>query len=103
MERADTKMADEIFKVEPQEAERRQTINDIGAREKQLRIHYGVTFSTMEGFEVLKDLAIRGHFLATTYVQGDQMESAFRMGEHNMFFYILSHLSDELKSKILGG
>ena len=95
-------MAD-IFDQEKQEKEHRQAVSEFEEKEKQLRIHYGVTFSTMEGFEVLKDLAIRGHFLATTYVQGDQTESAFRMGEHNMFLYILSQLSDELKSKILGG
>lgn len=73
------------------------------AKAKQLRINYGVTFSSENGFEVLKDLAIRCHFLATTYVQGDQVESAFRMGEQNMLLYILSQLSDEMKSKLVGG
>ena len=92
-----------IFSVEERERLNNVRAAELDAQDKQKRIHYGVTFSTMEGFEVLKDLAIRGHFLATTYVQGDPTESAFRMGEHNMFLYILSQLSDELKSKILAG
>ena len=94
---------EEIFSILERERLNNARVAELDAQAQQLRIHYGVTFSTMEGFEVLKDLAIRGHFLATTYVQGDPTESAFRMGEHNMFLYILSQLSDGLKSKILGG
>jgi len=89
----DKERADSLI-LQQQEAE---------ARARQLRINYGVTFSSENGFEVLKDLAIHCHFLATTYVQGDQVESAFRMGEQNMLLYILSQLSDEMKSKLIGG
>jgi hypothetical protein len=70
---------------------------------KQRRINFGLTFSTREGFEVLKDLLTLCHPLATSYVPTNQFETAFREGERNVFLYILSQLSDELKSKIIGG
>ena len=70
---------------------------------KQRRINFGMTFSTREGFEVLRDIAIMCHVNEISYVQGNQFETAFREGERNVFLYILSQLSDELKSKITGG
>lgn len=70
---------------------------------KQRRINFGLTFSTREGFDVLADLMAFCHANAISYGQGDQFETAFREGERNVFLYILSQLSGELKSKILGG
>jgi triosephosphate isomerase len=94
---------DDVFSDKDRQESALLIQREADARAKQLRINYGVTFSSENGFEVLKDLAIHGHFLATTYVQGDQVESAFRMGEQNMLLYILSQLSDEMKSKLIGG
>lgn len=70
---------------------------------KERRINYGLTFSTREGFEVLQDIMAMCHPFAISYVPGNQFESAFREGERNVFLYIYSQLSDEMKSKIAGG
>ena len=71
---------------------------------KQKRINYGVAFSTKEGFEVLCDIAKFCHACEPCYVRGDQFETALREGERNVFLYILSLLSDEMKQKIsIGG
>lgn len=73
-------------------------------KEKQKRINYGLTFSTREGFEVIKDIMGFCHANAISYLPGDQFETAFREGERNVFLYILSQLSDEMKQKIsIGG
>jgi len=67
---------------------------------KQLRINFGVTFSTPEGFEVLKALQSFCHDNENTYRQGDTHETAFREGERNVFLFIKSHLSNELRQKL---
>jgi hypothetical protein len=71
--------------------------------EQQKRINYGIIFSTAEGFEVLKDIMSFCHVNSISYSLGDQYETAFREGERNVFLYILSQLSDEMKSKIIIG
>lgn len=72
--------------------------------DQQRRINYGLTFSTSEGFDVLKDLCGFCHVNAPSYVSRDTHETAFREGERNVFLYILSQLSDEMKQKIsIGG
>jgi len=71
--------------------------------DKQRRINFGLTFSTREGFEVLKDIAAFCHANAPSYVRGDQFETALREGERNVFLYILAQLSDEMKQKIIIG
>ncbi|MFA5158675.1 MAG: hypothetical protein WC451_05835 [Patescibacteria group bacterium] len=89
---------EEIFDTNKDEqAEIVQKAIDI---EKQKRINYGLTFSTQTGFEVLKDILKFTHAFSTSYVPGDQIETAFREGERNVFIYILSNLSDEMKSQI---
>ena len=70
---------------------------------KQRRINFNLTFSTMEGFEVLRDIAIMCHANEISYIPSNQYETAFREGERNVFLFILSQLSDEMKTKILGG
>lgn len=93
---------DDIFSKH--QTERMQEMADQEAQEaKQRRINFGLTFSTPEGFEVLKDLLTLCHPLAISYVPSNQYETAFREGERNVFLYILSQLSDEMKSKIIGG
>lgn len=96
-------MTDDIFSQRTQT----DTIKEMAAQEaqesKQRRINYGLVFSTPEGFEVLKDILTLCHPLAISYVPSNQFETAFREGERNVFLYIMSHLSDEMKSKIIGG
>lgn len=67
---------------------------------KQLRINFGVTFSTPEGLEVLKALQSFCHDNEVTYWKGDTHETAFREGERNVFLFIKSHLSNELRQKL---
>lgn len=67
---------------------------------KQRRINFGLTFSTAEGFEVLKALQSFCHDNEITYLQGDTHETAFREGERNVFLFIKSHLSTELRQKL---
>lgn len=67
---------------------------------KQLRINFGVTFSTPEGFEVLKALQSFCHDNEVTYWKGDTHETAFREGERNVFLFIKSQLSTELRQKL---
>ena len=96
-------MADDIFNAGHQ-TDRMQEMAEQEAQEaKQRRINFGLTFSTREGFEVLKDLTALCHPLAISYVPANQYETAFREGERNVFLYILAQLSDEMKSKIIGG
>lgn len=94
-------MADEIFMTEEQEKAARERVDAEINAGKQKRINYGLTFSTREGFAVLEDLMAFCHANAISYGQGDQYETAFREGERNVFLYILSQLSGELKSKLL--
>lgn len=71
--------------------------------DKQRRINFGLTFSTREGFEVLKDISAFCHANEPSYVRGDQFETALREGERNVFLFILAQLSDEMKQKIIIG
>ena len=93
----------DIFNKHEEEAKRKEAIDKIKAEDQQRRINYGLTFSTQEGFEVLKDLVRVGHFTEVTMTVGDTHETAFREGERKMFLYILAQLSAELQSKLLGG
>ena len=94
-------MADDVYITEERE-QAKQAISEAEINaEKQRRINYGLTFSTREGFDVLEDLMAFCHANAISYGQGDQYETAFREGERNVFLYILSQLSGELKSKLL--
>jgi hypothetical protein len=93
----------DIFNKHEDEAKRKTQIEKIQSEEKQKRINFGMTFSTQEGFEVLKDLAKNCHFTEPSMVIGDTHETAFREGERKVFLYILAQLSAELQSKLLGG
>lgn len=94
-------MADDVYITEERE-QAKQAISEAEINaEKQRRINYGLTFSTREGFDVLEDLMAFCHANAISYGQGDQYGTAFREGERNVFLYILSQLSGELKSKLL--
>lgn len=89
---------EEIF--DTQKDDKTELVKKLTDLEKQKRINFGMTFSTREGFEVLKDILTFTHAFSTSYVPGDQIETAFREGERNVFIYILSNLSDEMKSQI---
>jgi hypothetical protein len=96
-------MKDDIFNAGKIKDEAKTIADMRQEEEKQRRINFGLTFSTREGFEVLKDIAIMCHAQSISYVPGDQMETVFREGERNVFLYILAQLSDEMKSKIMIG
>ena len=89
----------ELFTQEHEEIGREQEQAAIDAA-KQQRINFGVTFSSPEGFEVLKALQSFCHDNEITYRQGDTHETAFREGERNVFLFIKSHLSTELRQKL---
>lgn len=93
-------MADDVFGIQEKEKTVVEKRLESESKAKQLRISYGLTFSTREGFDVLTDLMNFCHANAISYGQGDQYETAFREGERNVFLYILSQLSGELKSKL---
>lgn len=96
-------MIEDLFDNEKREQLRLERIQKEEDEEKQRRINYGLTFSTAEGFEVLRDLMEISKFLQATYAPGDQYASAFNEGMRNLFLYVLAHLSSELKSKLIGG
>lgn len=96
-------MAKDVFNAGSTEEEIRNHVNKALEDDKQRRINFGLTFSTKEGFEVLKDIAAMCHAQSISYVPDNQYETAFREGERNVFLYILAQLSDELKSKIIIG
>ena len=96
-------MTDDIFINEKQAEHEKAVITDLENAEKQMRINYGLTFSTMEGFETAKDILKHCHFLQTSHVPGDAYQTAFREGERNVALYILAKLSPELISKLIGG
>lgn len=97
-------MADDIFNAGQEDKEIIKLRTDEASREKQRRINYGLTFSTKEGFDVLMDIMAGCHANSISYIQGDTHETAFREGERNVFLYILSNLSGEMKQKIsIGG
>lgn len=77
-----------------------EEIEEAEAREKQLKIAYRITFSSREGFDVLKDLVGQGHLLETSY-RADAREHALVEGERNLLLYILSKLSAEIKNKLM--
>ncbi|HPD58063.1 MAG TPA: hypothetical protein PKW17_12535 [Smithellaceae bacterium] len=93
----------DIFKADEAEVRKKTMQQEADAQEKQKRINYGLTFSTENGFEVLRDLATFCHFLEVTFNQESERDSAFREGERRVFLYILAHLSPELQSKLMGG
>lgn len=70
---------------------------------KQRRINFSLVFSTREGFEVLKDIAIMCHPNEISFDPASARNSDFREGERNVFLYILSNLNDELRAKIIIG
>ena len=96
-------MVDDVFITEEREQAKQAQSEAQVQVDKQRRINYGLTFSTREGFDVLADLMAFCHVNAISYGRGDQCETAFREGERNVFLYILSQLSGELKSKLIGG
>ena len=96
-------MQEDIFSTQSHDERLKEMAEQEAQEAKQRRINFGLTFSTTEGFEVLKDLLTLCHPLAISYVPSNQYETAFREGERNVFLYILSQLSDEMKSKIIGG
>lgn len=96
-------MAEDVFNSDRREMEWQKENRLKEEAEKQLRINYGMTFSTREGFEVLRDMMDISKFIQSTYVPGDQYASAFNEGMRNLFLYVLAHLSSELKSKLIGG
>lgn len=89
----------ELFIQDHEQIEREQETAAENAA-KQRRINFGLTFSTAEGFEVLQDLQAFCHDKEVTYTRGDTHESAFREGERNVFLFILSQLSTELRQKL---
>jgi uncharacterized cupin superfamily protein len=94
---------EDIFKANEKEDKKKEVQRAAEAQEKQKRINYGLTFSTENGFEVLRDLATFCHFLEVTFNVESERDSAFREGERRVFLYILAHLSPELQSKLIGG
>ena len=96
-------MSDDIFISEKQAEQEKAAITDQESAEKQMRINYGLTFSTREGFEAAKDIMRHCHFLEPSHCPGDAYQTAFRDGERNVALYILSKLSTELISKLIGG
>lgn len=96
-------MTNDIFINEKQAEKEKTAITDQENAEKQLRINYGLTFSTREGFEAAKDILRHCHFLEPSHVTGDAYQTAFREGERNVALYILAKLSPELISKLIGG
>lgn len=96
-------MNDDVFINEKQIEEKKTTVTKEENAEKQLRINYGLTFSTREGFEAAKDILRHCHFLEPSHVAGDAYQTAFREGERNVALYILAKLSPELISKLIGG
>lgn len=94
---------DDIFDTQNQSTRAKGLADQTDQEDKQRRINYGMVFSTREGFEVLKDIAAMCHINEISYVRGDLDETIFREGERNVFLYILSQLSDEMKSKLFGG
>lgn len=93
----------DIFNADEREAQSKQAQKDEAAQEKQKRIQYGLTFSTENGFEVLRDLSVFCHFTEVTFNVNSERDSAFREGERRVFLYIMAHLSPELQAKLLGG
>ena len=94
---------DDVFNAGTQVGRMQELTAQADNEAKQRKINFGLTFSTREGFEVLKDIAVMCHINEVSYVPSNQFETAFREGERNVFLYILSQLSDEMKSKIIGG
>lgn len=94
---------DDIFNAGLKDKADKTLTDKLFEDDKQRRINFGLVFSTMEGFEVLKDISIMCHAQQVSYVSNNQFETAFREGERNVFLYILAQLSDELKSKIIIG
>ncbi len=96
-------MSEDIFNA----GKKDKSLSDLMAEQtqfdKQKRINYGLIFSTREGFEVLKDIMDFCHVNRISYVQGDTHETALREGERNVFLYILSNLSDEMKQRLIIG
>lgn len=96
-------MTDDIFNTETQAGRMKEMADQEAEEAKQRRINFNLTFGTREGLAVLKDISALCHPLAISYVPSNQFETAFREGERNVFLYILSQLSDEMKSQIMGG
>lgn len=94
------KKKENIFNAGEIEAQRNARQLEQIEADKQRRITFGIVFSSREGFDVLKELKDFCHADFMSYVQGDQVETAFREGERNVFQFILSNLSDEMKSQI---
>lgn len=97
-------MAEDVFTAGKIDEEKEKIVSREAEEAKQRRINYGLTFSTMEGFEVIKDIMAFCHANAISHGFGDAYQTAFREGERNVFLYILSQLSDEMKQKLsIGG
>lgn len=59
---------------------------------EQMDIAYRMTFGSETGRAVLNDLVKFGHLYETSYISGDEHETAFREGERNFLLYILSRV-----------
>jgi hypothetical protein len=96
-------MKDDLFNKDKQDEKFHARREDEAAQDKQRRINYGLTFSTREGFDVIKDIMAFCHVMEISFYPENQHETAFREGERNVFLYILSQLSDEMKQKLIIG
>jgi hypothetical protein len=96
-------MSEDVFNA----GQRDEAVKTLSAKieqdAKQRRINFSLTFSTMEGFEVLRDIALMTHMDEISFDPMSARNSDFREGERNVFLYILSNLNDELRAKIIIG
>lgn len=94
-------MDENVLNAGEREQEEQARIEAKEIADKQRRIAFGMTFSTREGFEVLKDLSVGCHFLERSYRRENSPDlTAFMEGQRDVFLYILQQLSGELKSKL---
>ena len=96
-------MKDNIFNAGEKDKNISDLMDEQVQFDKQRRINFGMVFSTREGFDVLKDIMNFCHTESISYVPRDTHETAFREGERNIFLYIKSNLSDEMKQKLIIG
>lgn len=96
-------MKDDIFNAGEKDKSAADLLDKQAQFDQQRRINFGITFSTREGFEVLKDIMAFCHVNEPSYVRGDQRESDVREGERNVGLYIQAQLSAELRKNLIGG
>jgi len=94
---------DNVFNAGQLDKETQQLTDKMEEEAKQRRINFNLTFSTQAGFEVLRDIALMTHMNEISFDPMNARNTDFREGERNVFLYILSNLSDEMRAKIIIG